>query len=96
MNFEKNSHQKKFGNMFQNKLINITHTMETFWEKFNSGVESFRYDDEIVHVIPTSNPHGNNEDQYIVVRDDAYFFNTGNVEIMTKTEVEEKYKLSLL
>lgn len=74
----------------------MTQTKETFWEKFNSGIESFRYDDEIVHVIPTSNPHGNDEKYCIVVRDDAYFYNTGNVEIMTKTEVEEKYKLSLL
>lgn len=70
--------------------------METFWTKFNSGIESFYYDDEILHIIPTSNPHGNDENYYIVLRDDAYFNNTGNTEILTKTEIEEKYKLELL
>jgi len=69
--------------------------MESLWKKFNSGIESFYYDDYIIHVIPISNPHDNDEDYFIVVRDDAYFLDTGKTEILTKTQVELKYKIEL-
>jgi hypothetical protein len=69
--------------------------MEVFWKKFNSGIQSFYYDEYIVHIIPTSNPNGTNDDYFIVVNDDAYFNQTGQTEILTKTQVEEKYKIEL-
>jgi hypothetical protein len=70
--------------------------MKNNWTKFKSRIKSFHYDDEVIHVIPTSNPHGNNEEYFIVVSDDAYHYSTGNTEILTKIEIEEKYKLKLM
>jgi hypothetical protein len=69
--------------------------METFWKKFNSGIQSFYYDDNIIHVVPTSNPNGTNDDYYIILYDDAYFLDTGKTEILTKNQIEEKYKIEV-
>lgn len=67
--------------------------MENNWTKFNSGVKSFYLDDYILHIIPTTNPHGGNEDYYIVVNDDAYFNETGKSKILTTQEINKLYNI---
>lgn len=69
--------------------------MKEKWIEFKSGIKSFYLDDEVIHVIPTSNPHGGNEKYFIVVNDDAHFNQTGNSKILTKSEIIEKYNIYL-
>lgn len=68
--------------------------MKNYWKEFKSGIRSFYLDSEIIHIIPTSNPHGGNEDYFIVLNDDAYFNQTGNSNILTKSEIIKQYNIN--
>lgn len=69
--------------------------MKNNWVEFKSGIRSFHLDDEIIHVIPTSNPHGGNEDYFIIVNDDAHFLCSGNSKILSKNKILELYNINL-
>jgi hypothetical protein len=69
--------------------------MKNNWTEFKSGIRSFYLDTEIIHIIPTTNPHGNNDDYFIVVNDDPYFITSGNTKILSKNKIEELYNIEL-
>jgi len=58
------------------------------WEGIPNKCKSFRLGDEpeVIHIIKTGF-----RDKYIVVDEDAFDINTGNVAFYTKKEIEEKY-----
>jgi hypothetical protein len=62
------------------------------WIECSSEVKSFRLEDEpeLIHVIKT----GFN-DEYMVVREDAYELNSGKVIFGTKIEIEKLFGISL-
>jgi hypothetical protein len=66
------------------------------WKPIKNKMWAFIFDDEpeSIYVIEgcSSSSKGKN---YIVVHEDAYQLNTGETEIMTKEEVEAKYKIKL-
>lgn len=69
--------------------------MDGKWTSFGGNIKSFYNDEYIIHVIPTSNPHGNEEEYFIVVYDDAYFYETGKTNILTKDKIENKFNIKL-
>lgn len=69
--------------------------MKEKWTEFKSGIKSFYLDDYILHIIPTTNPHGNNDDYFIVINDDAYFNETGKSKILTTKEINKLYNIDL-
>jgi hypothetical protein len=67
--------------------------METFWKEFTPNIRAFNYDDEVIYLISTTNPHPNDMEYYIVVHDDAHKISTGKTEILSKNDIIEKYKI---
>jgi hypothetical protein len=69
--------------------------MELFWQNFKCKVNSYYLDDTVIYLIPTLPPTNNsNEKYFIVVHDDAHQISTGITEILSETEIEEKYKIN--
>lgn len=63
------------------------------WKEIK-GVEyrCFQWGDEpeLIHIIQTGF-----EDRYMVVWEDAYELHLGNVDLLSKKEIEEKFKIKL-
>ena len=62
------------------------------YHKIENNVISFQDGDEpeIIHIIKTGF-----EDRYIVLYEDAYEMYLGQTDVLTKAEVEKKFKITL-
>lgn len=67
---------------------------EFFWEEYKSPIRSFSYDEYVMHIVPTGHNKGD-EYYYIVVHDDAHEVDTGLTELLTPSEIFDKYKIEI-
>jgi hypothetical protein len=67
---------------------------EWFKIKYNYCVGTYQLSDEpeLIHIIKTGEVFAN---KYLVVYDDAWEINTGKTEILTKSQIFNKFKIKL-
>lgn len=81
-----NSKREKLDKLYENYMTTLK------WIETKNVTKTFRLGDEpeLIHVIKTGF-----EDKYMLIYEDAYDLNTGDIIFGTKIEIENKFGISL-